>query len=235
MAVQLIAEQQILLGGYRLTPQANAMAENLTIAALDASVFGNDTTIFEPGLKGYGASMEGLYDSPIDLALFGYHRTRNVPITLALTTGAVATPARMALAMIADHSIIEGAKGELAKLSLAFAAMDAPVLGKVLHNASATGNVTGTAVDLIGAAPSGQTIYAALHVFGGSGDLDVIVESDDNSGFTSATTRFTFAQVGTATAVAYEWATPITTGERYWRISATNPATRDFAVVVAIL
>lgn len=235
MTVQLIAEQEIFFGGYRFTSQANALAESLSIAALDASVLGNDTMIHEPGLKGYGSSLEGFYNPAEDLAAFGYHRTRNVPITFALTDGSVGSPMRTVLAMIADHSIIEGARGELAKLALAFAAMDAPVLGKVLHNAEASGNVTGTAVDVTGAAPqAGQSIYAALHVFSGSGDLDVIVESDDNSGMTSPTTRFTFAQVGTATAQAYEWAAPITTGERYWRVSATNPATRDFAVVLAI-
>lgn len=234
MTVQLIAEQHALVGAYRLTTQSNELAEALTTAELDSSVLGDLYELHEPGLKGYGCSLEGFWNPTEDAALFGYHRTRNVPVTFGLTTGAVGTPMRSVLAMIADHSVIEGAKGALAKVSLAFGAMDAPVLGKILHNAQASGNVTGAAVDM-GAGPAGgQLVYGVLHVFSGSGNLDVLIQSATDSGFTTPNTRITFTQVPSGTPQAYQWATPVAVGDRFWRISATNPATRDFAVVVAI-
>ncbi|MEU6491087.1 hypothetical protein ABZ890_11920 [Streptomyces sp. NPDC046984] len=58
---------------------------------------------------------------------------------------------------------------------------------------TATG--TGTALNL-GAVAAGQRLYAALHILSVAGTTPSItarVESDDNSGFTSATTRLTFA------------------------------------------
>jgi hypothetical protein len=232
MTVFVLTEQQILFGGYRLTSQTNDIAEALVTAELDQTVFGGDTMLNEPGLKGYGFSAEGLWAATEDAGMFGYHRTRNVPVTLALTTGAGGTPVRSVQAMLAEHGIVEGEHGELAKVSLAFAAMDAPVRGYVLHNASATGNVTGTAYNL--GAPSSQNVYGVLHVFSGTGNLDVTIQSATDEAFTSPNNRIAFTQVGTGTPRAYQWATPIATGDAWWRAIATNPNTRDFAVVVAI-
>lgn len=228
----VIALQDILFGGYRVTAQTNQLAESMTTAQLEASALGDETVVYAPGLKGYGFSGEGFFLGTLDAGLEGYHRTSNVPVTVGLTTGAAGTPCRSVKAMIGEHGILEGQHGELATFSFSFGAMDAPVRGTILHNAESTGNVTGTAYNL--GAPSSQSVYGVLHVFGGSGDLDVTIQSATDEAFTSPNNRITFTQVGTATARAYEWATPISTGDAWWRITATNPSTRDFAVVVAI-
>lgn len=232
MTVHVLTEQQILFGGYRLTAQTKKIAEALRIAEKDASVFGGTTKIMEPGLKGYGFSLEGLWAATEDAGLFGYHRTRNVPITICLTDGTGGTPARSVQAMIAEHDVLEGDHGELARVGLRFGAMALPVRGAVLHNASASGNVTGTAYQL--GAPSSQTVYGVLHVFSGSGNLDVKIQSASDQAFTSPNDRITFTQVGTGTARAYQWGPTTTNGDAWWRAVATNPSTRDFAVVVAI-
>lgn len=228
----VIALQDILFGGYRVSAQTNQLAETLTTAQLEASALGDETMLYEPGLKGYGFSGEGFYLGSLDAGLEGYHRTRNVPVTVGLTTGAAGTPCRSVLAMVGEHGILEGAHGELATFTFSIGAMDSPVRGTILHNAEATGNVTGTAFNL--GAPSSQSVYGVLHVFSGSGDLDVKIQSATDEAFTTPNDRITFTQVGTATAVSYEWATPISAGDAWWRITATNPSTRDFAVVVAI-
>lgn len=232
MTATLIAQQEIFFGGYRLTSQTNQIAEAMTTAELNASVLGNTTMIHEPGLTGYGLSGEGFWEYTTDEALFGYQRTRNVPVTLALTTGGIGTRMRAFKAMFAQHEIGPGAHGEILPISFGFAAMDAPIDGNILHNSEETGNVTGTAYNL--GAPSSQNVYGVLHVFSGSGNLDVKIQSATDEAFTTPNDRITFTQVGTGTAQAYEWATPITTGDAWWRAVATNPSTRDFAVVMAI-
>lgn len=232
MANTLIAEQEVFFGGFRLTQQVNQIGEAMTTAELNATTLGNLTMIHEPGLKGYGMSGEGFWSATEDAELIGKHRTRDVPVTLCLTNGDAGTPVRSVLAMIAEHQIGDAAVGELLSFSYEFGAMDAPVRGYVLHNAEATGNVTGTAFNL--GAPSGQSVYGVLHVFSGSGAFDVKIQSATDEAFTTPNDRITFSTVLTGTAQSYEWATPVSTGDAWWRITATNPATRDFAVVVAI-
>ncbi len=105
-------------------------------------------------------------------------------------------------------------------------------------NVSRTSSSSGTGRQ-IGAVSSTQTLYAALHVISASGTsptLDVKVQSDDNSGFTSATDRITFTQ---ATDVTSEWGSvggAIT--DDYWRITYTVGGTSPsfaFAVTAGIV
>ena len=129
----IIALQDILFGGYRVTAQANQLAESMTTAQLESNALGDETMLYTPGLKGYGFSGEGFFLGSLDAGLEGYHRTSNVPVTVALTTGAAGTPCRSVKAMVGEHAIIEGAHGELATFSFAIGAMDSPVRGYMLH------------------------------------------------------------------------------------------------------
>lgn len=93
-----------------------------------------------------------------------------------------------------------------------------------------TSGLTGTAVALIGPTAS-QSLYAALNITAASGtNLVVKVQSDDNSGFTSATDRITFS---TASAVGWQWSSVAgdLSTETYWRVVATIASgTFSFAV-----
>lgn len=88
-----------------------------------------------------------------------------------------------------------------------------------------------------GAVTSAQAVYASLHVFAASGTtptLDVVVQSDDNGGFSSPTSRITFAQA-TTTGVQLGSAAGAITDDR-WRLSYTVGGTSPsftFAVVMA--
>jgi len=92
---------------------------------------------------------------------------------------------------------------------------------------TATGS--GTAVQL-GALAAGQYLYANLHVLSISGTaaptITVTVQSDDNSGFTTPTTRGSFAAKTAIGGEAIRIAGPFT--DTYWRvgwtISGTNPS-----------
>lgn len=112
------------------------------------------------------------------------------------------------------------------------------VRGKSLHSyvtpRTATGS--GTAVQLI-ATPTGQNLYAALHVLSVSGTatptLTVRVQSDNASDFPSATTVITFTAATAVGGQITRVAGPITDDwlRADWTISGTNPS---FLFVVSV-
>lgn len=234
MAVTLHAKQEILLAGTRFTAQTNAIAEAMSTAELDATVYGNDTVIHAPGLKGYGVSLNGFWNPAEDKVIDDNWRGRNIPFSLLVTNGLAGTPARSFKSMWAKYEL-GGKIGELVKASLDMGAMDAPVYGSVLHNASATGNVTGTAFEL-GAIEATESLYGILHVFSGTGSFVVKIQSASDEAFTSPNDRITFATIATGTPTGSEWAKlgPGAITDTWWRAVATNPNTRDFAVIAAI-
>jgi hypothetical protein len=233
MTVQIISGQHVLFGGYRITCQTNAIGESMQTAVLDATTLcSGGTEINEPGLKGYGQSVEGFWDAPSDAYLFDRQRERNVVSTLCLTDGSVGSPCRTVRAMVSEHAIGDAEVGSLLPFSYTLGSMDSPQMGVILHNGSAAGNVTGTAVQ---AGQATGTIYGALHVFSGTGSFVVTIQSASTSGFGSPTTRITFATVATGVPTTYEWAVAsVTTTNEWWRVTATNPNTRDFAVALAL-
>lgn len=79
---------------------------------------------------------------------------------------------------------------------------------------------TGAAVALTGPTAT-QSLYAILHVTAAAGtDLAVKIQSDDNSGFTSATDRITFSTVSAVGVQTGSVAGNLST-ESHWRVIAT--------------
>lgn len=110
----------------------------------------------------------------------------------------------------------------LAAFEFGLATDTAFTFGKVAAPLAAvtTSGLTGTAVALTGPTAT-QSLYAALNITAASGtNLVVKVQSDDNSGFTSATDRITFS---TASAVGWQWSSVAgnLSTETYWRVVAT--------------
>jgi hypothetical protein len=86
---------------------------------------------------------------------------------------------------------------------------------------TASGN--GTTVDFTAGPTAGQFVYANLHLISiaaGGGSITVAVQSDDNAGFTTPTTRGTFTARTTLGGEALKIANP-GSGERYWRVTWT--------------
>lgn len=113
--------------------------------------------------------------------------------------------------------------GELAPFGVELQSTGAFVLsGKVGAPLASrtTSGLTGTAVALTGPG-SGQSLYALLQVTEAAGtNLVVKVQSDDNSGFTSATDRITFATTSAIGTQLLSVAGDLST-ETYWRVTAT--------------
>ena len=103
--------------------------------------------------------------------------------------------------------------------------------GIIEFNSSATSSSTTTGSQL-GAVSAAQRIVANLHVTTAVGSaLDVIVQSDDNSGFTSPTNRITFSQATGITSQHLSLAGAVT--DDYWRLSYTI-AGGSFTFAVAL-
>lgn len=240
MASLVLRDAKILIAGHDFSGQMNAVALEYSADMLDETAFGATTRINKGGLKSVVGSAAGHWDSAsttaVDPVLFARIGTADVPVVISPDGGQASEVAYLLRAIHAEYSV-GGAVGELLPFSVSMEGSGGQPLirGTMMHNASATGNVTGTAYQL-GAVSATQFLYAALHVFSGSGAFTVLVQSSADQAFTTPNTRITFATVATGTAVASEWATRVAGSitDTWWRISATNPATRNFAVAVGI-
>jgi hypothetical protein len=132
---------------------------------------------------------------------------------------------------------LEGAVGDLASFQMALNGTGALVRGVMLHPAAArTSSSTGTAVAFT-APTATQALYAAFHVHSvtGTGTVTLTVQTDDNSGFTSSSTRITssaFSAIGhqfSSLAGALTGETHVRLG---WTISGFTSVTFSAAVGV---
>lgn len=104
------------------------------------------------------------------------------------------------------------------------------VRGVIAHppGTARTGNGSGTSIQLA-AVPAGQSLYAALHVQSVSGttpSLTASIESDDDTGFASATTIGTFTAATGLTSQLLQIPGPITDDwfRAAWTITGTTPS-----------
>jgi hypothetical protein len=161
---------------------------------------------------------------------------QTVPLGFVFNTGYGADPAEGDNAFLCD-AVNAGIRwtaqnGELAEWELPL--MHMPVLGKCFEYGTKTVSGNSVGIQFPNAIADGQTAYALLQVpVATSGTIDVIIESDDNSGFTSAVTRMTFAQV--TTSPTYEFLTYTPDGgqtDDYWRVAWTSATTPSHKIMV---
>lgn len=179
-----------------------------------------------PGLPTFTATQTGYYDTA-DAGLMA-EVAPSTRLTQRIVTATANNGATAGDFLISHRGYLSsvqapaGAVGELATFTLNTQASDPPIIGVVGAPSASrtTSGLTGTAVALTGPTAT-QSLYACLHVTAAAGtNLVVLVQSDDNSGFTSATTRITFS---TVSAVGAQWlsvAGDLST-ETHWRITAT--------------
>lgn len=157
-----------------------------------------------------------------------------------ITTGLVETegePTLMMRGMQPTYSWLEGTVGDLAKAKVTATGSDGGygvVRGRLAvgyTSVNATG-AAGTGLNL-GAVSGAQSLFSTFHVFGTPGTtITAVVESDDNSGFTTPTTRITF---GPYTTAGGRWATPVAGAivDTWWRVNVTA-ITGTFVIAAAI-
>ena len=256
MAVQAWQDVSLLFGATEIATQAKTFQ-------LDASAEVLDTTALST--TGWSESIGGKKTVTLTFGLMadftatvtegaGSVYPQKVRSDYIVTASAQALEARSIVLGSADGSTaylgdslttsftpVEGEPGGLAMAQLAAVYSGKVARGVLLHpgSASRTSSGTGTGRQL-GAVSATQKMYAALHVLhaaGASADqsLTVIVQSDDNSGFTSPTTRISFTA---ATTVSEQFSSvdgAVT--DDYWRVSYTVSGTSPtfkFAVTAGI-
>jgi len=148
----------------------------------------------------------------------------------ANNSAAVGDLAYLVSALRSDYKLFD-AVGEVAPWTGTAKSTWPMARGQFAHPPGTARTATGTGTGLeLGAVAAGRRLYATLHVLSVAGTTPSItarVESDDNSGFSSATTRLTFdaaAAVGgqilrtDGTAITDTW------WRMAWTISGTTPS-----------
>lgn len=205
MATFVALYSQVYLGHLDLTGKARELSFGpLKRDMVPSTTFGDGGygTVL-PGLISGEASITGnqdwaadVLDDEISIAQLGTQYAYSV---VPNPTGTVAAgdTCWFTRGVLDQYAPMQGAVGEIASFMDHLAYDTAIPQGYVAHPLTArTSTGTGTAVALTGPTAS-QKLYAALHVTAYSGFTNVVVkvQSDDSSGFSSATDRITFSTV----------------------------------------
>lgn len=248
MATVVFNNAKVLAGGYDLSGQLNEVNLQYEAEQLDDTHFGDSTRKSKGGLKVAQFGMSGHLeygDAAIDNILFA-----NVgrvaasepildPITISPEGGEFGTRSFIFKPLLQSITPVGGDIGELIPFTAAAVGRDGKSLirAQMMHDLDPARTGSGVAtVSQLGAIAAGQTMYMSLHVIAVSGSsptLDVIVESDDNSGITSGTTRITAAQMTGIGSQYLTLAGPIT--DDYWRVGYTlGGSSPSFTFAVAL-
>jgi hypothetical protein len=243
MSVQNFQDLGIFIGGYDISSTSKTWDINAIAAEHDSTGFGTDWVSMVGGVKtvDWSASVMQNFDAATVDAVVGLSGSFD-GVAFPLSTLPNAAAGSVAYTFNAKqftYQPVDASPDGLAMAALSGKGDGSPLVRGSLMNAvtAVTATANGAAFEL-GAIPAGKKMYGALHVVAASGTtptLDIEVESDDNSGMTSATSRMVFAQ---ATATTSEWL-PLSGAitDDWWRITVTvggsTPSFR-FAVVLGI-
>ena len=199
MTIQYWQDMSILADGLELAGFGKSVNLSTTVAPLDTTALNTTgwTTVIG-GLK------SGTVDFQLmqDLAAGSVDATTFAQLGVATTQHSICTPsadgslAYLFRSIPLSYTPVQGTVGDLATTQVSGAATAGIVRGLLIHpgSASRSSSSVGTGRQ-IGAVVAGKSMYAALHVLSVAGttpSLTVIVQSDDNAGFTTPTTRITF-------------------------------------------
>lgn len=245
MAISYWQDMSILVSGLELAANGKNVMLATEVAPLDTTAL--NTTGWTTCIGGRKSGkvdmnlMQDVTSGSVDSTLFDLLGDADVPHSIC-TLSADGSTAYLFRGIPLQYVPVEGEPGDLAMARLSGASSTGGIVrGTLIHpgSASRSSSSAGTGRQL-GAVAAGKSLYAALHVLSVAGTstptLTVKVQSDDNSGFTSATDRITFTD---ATAVGAQWSSvagAIT--DDYWRISYTISGSSPvfaFAVTAGIL
>lgn len=231
-----LTDALILFGSYNLSGDLNKVGVDLSAGEETDTTFG-DTFHSRPGDQLADVTMmaEGFWQSaasdapdPVAVNALGAAGTV-VTVADVSTTGATAY-----LLGVHEGTYTQSDEiGAVRPFTLACSGSSGrgPVRGRLLLPVtSVTGDANGTGYQL-GAVASDQFAYISIHVLSAGTTADVIVESDDNANFTSATTRSTTTVTTAGTPTVSPVAGAVT--DDYWRVRTAN-VTGTFSIAVAV-
>lgn len=209
-----LTDATIYIGEYDFTTDSNMVKVNASAEELDATTFGGGgyrsrkggLRDIEMGVEGFANYGTGSSQSP-DYQGFVNLGTADQAVTVSPTGVATDVAYMTQLGKFTYETF--GEIGQMAPFKLGMKGSNAQgvvrgALGKAKGAVSATGAL-GSGCQL-GAVSATQYLYATFHVHVAATTITVVLESDDNSGFTSAVTR---ATIGPLTAVGGTWVTRV--------------------------
>lgn len=208
MAVTALLDAVVFVDSHDFTTDVNQVSIDQNVAELDRSTFGGGGwRQIAPGVKDTSFSMSGFWQAgadSVDSQSFAELGTVDQVITAAhaSTEGSVAY-IMQGMKTTYSHG---GSHGELNPFTLSASnsngnGVQRGQLALAKGTVSATG-AAGSGVQL-GAVGATEYLYAAIHVFPTVGTtITIAVESDDNAGFTTPTSRGT---IGPLTTVGGTW------------------------------
>lgn len=229
MTVIALTNAFAYVAGHDFTADSNVLMLTMEAAANDRTTFrSGGWRQFNGGLKSASMEMGGFWQSAtadsVDTEAFAALAT----VDQVYTVGPVETEASTAYMFQAgkfNYTPFGGSLGDNAGFNLSCYGTNGVgvvrgQLAKALGTVSATGAL-GTALNLGGVSAS-QYLYGTLHLMGEAATtITVVLESDDNADFSSATTRATF---GPLTAVGGTWAVRVAGAlvETHYRLRVTG-------------
>lgn len=235
MSKHILTNVRYFAGGVDLTGVSNQVE-------LSSEVEAKDVTSFASG--GWKENLGGLASSEIKAKGFWEAGSASLvddaawddlgdvqAVTVCPVGAAVADIAYLTQALRANYSF-GGSVGDVAPWTCDASGSWPLARGVVAHppGTARTATGSGTAVNL-GAVAAGQRLYCAIHVLSVAGTdtptITAVVESDNASGFASATTRLTFAAATAVggqilrtdgTAITDDW------WRIQWTVAGTNPS-----------
>lgn len=210
MALFSMTDCTTWIDDYDFTGDLNKVTFDVEVDELETTVFGGGGYRSRVGgLRSVSMSGDGFWQAGtnlVDAELVPDLGTADKVVTIS-PTGVAGATAYMAQLGKFKTSLFGGV-GEVAPFSLECSGTNnvGVVRGQVTK---AKGTVSATGAlgsgPQIGAVSATQYLYGTLHLFGTAATtITVVLESDDNSGFTTATTR---ATLGPLTASGGTWAT----------------------------
>lgn len=239
MAKQILTNCGIYLDKYEISSDFNSAVIDADTDIQDVTSFGDDTRQYLPGFKGVRIACSGFYNPTGNDAAIEARKDQSSSVFSIAASNAAGGVGFMSRSIIANYRPFVATIGQAGTFEFQAQSTTPPFIRGVLLDRrtalTATGTGTGSEAGAILAAQVG---YAALHVFSASGttpSLTVKIQSDDNSGFTSATDRITFTA---ATEAGAQWgsvngAVTDTYWRAVWTISGTSPSF-GFAVFFGI-
>jgi hypothetical protein len=238
----VLLNARMFVGGADLTGYNNKIELAATVDEKEATAFAPSGDVWKEVLGGIrSASLQGSGQFAADDTVLGLPDDANWG-NLGAVVGHTVCPATAAVSSLAWLSgflktqyTIGGSVGDVAPWSGNASGAWPLVRGLVAHDpgTARTTTGTGTAIQIAAASPgvpSGQQLYAALHVLSVSGTstptITVAIQTDDNAGFTSPATALTFTAATAKGGQILRVAGPITDNyiRASWTISGTTPS-----------
>lgn len=198
----LLAVDGIALAGFAKSAEHTATCDELEVTTIDAAGWRKKI----PGLGTHSLAVDGFADfdatTGLDPFLQATATGQNVVTFAPINAGAtIGDPAYIFAARTTKRTPLTGSVGEAAGFAAEWVGDGRTVRGQVIHPVAARSTTANGTATTFTAPTATQSLWAAFHVLAvsGAGTITFNVQTDDNAGMTTPTTRITssaFAAVG---------------------------------------